>query len=86
MNKIMFKAWVKAQMLKQSAKDYFTSEEGGADSIIIAVIIILVVVVLGFVFKDYIINWFSKLVGQADSQVAANGDPNNWPVPKPSPT
>lgn len=73
MNDIMFRAWVKAQMVKQSAKDkaesvknHLLEENGGADTIIIAVIIILVVVVLGFVFKDYIISWFNSLTGDVD--------------------
>lgn len=76
MNDLMFKSWVKVQMFKQSVKDkahaakeYLLTEKGGADTIIIAVIIILIVVVLGFVFKDYIIEWFNKLTGDVSTEL-----------------
>ena len=82
MNDLMFKSWVKAQMFKQSVKDkahaakeYLLTEKGGADTIIIAVIIILVVVVLGFVFKDWIIEWFNGLTSDVSSEMK---DGNNF--------
>jgi len=81
MSDLMFNAWVRTQLLKQSAKNkaesvknYLLTEKGGADTIIIAVIIILVVVVLGFVFKDYIISWFNGLTSDVDSQIDAGND------------
>lgn len=81
MSDLMFNAWVKTQLLKQSAKNkaesvknYLLTEKGGADTIIIAVIIILVVVVLGFVFKDYIIGWFNQLIGAADNEFKNNSN------------
>lgn len=77
MKNFMFNSWVKAQMVKQSIKDRFMSEEGGADTIIIAVIIILVVVVLGFVFKDWIISWFNELVGDVSDQMESGNNYSN---------
>ncbi|MGN1120289.1 MAG: hypothetical protein ACI4Q4_08010 [Oscillospiraceae bacterium] len=69
MKDMMFKAWVKAQMAKQSAKDFFTSEEGGADSIIIAVVIIIAVIALGVLFREQIFGWFNSLTGKVDEQI-----------------
>lgn len=74
MKNFMFNSWVKAQLVKQSVKDRFTSEEGGADTIIIAVIIILVVVVIGFLFKDWIIEWFNGLTGDVTSELEAGNN------------
>ena len=76
MQKIMFNAWVKAQMAKQNAKEYFASEKGGADTVIIAVIIIVVVLAIGFVFRDTIIGWFNSLLGDASDQM---GSASNMP-------
>ncbi len=73
MKDMMFKAWVKAQMAKQSIKDYFTSEEGGADSIIIAVVIIIAVIALGILFRKQIFGWFNNLSNTVDSQVGGIG-------------
>lgn len=86
MKDLMFRSWVKAQIVKQNVKnkahdikEHLLSEEGGADTIIIAVIIILVVLVLGFVFKDYIVEWFDTLIGQADDQIKNHADINPTP-------
>lgn len=74
MEKMMYKAWVKAQIAKQSAKEeakkFFSSEDGGADGIIIAVIIIIVVVALGIIFRDKILEWLDTLFGKAESEIA----------------
>lgn len=89
MENLMFKSWVKVQLFKQSvknkahdAKEYLLTEKGGADTIIIAVIIILVVVVLGFIFKDWIIEWFSGAVKETDEQFKNNSNIGDK-VPKP---
>lgn len=83
MQKIMYRAWVKAQMAKQSAKEeakkFFVSEDGGADGIIIAVIIIIVVVALGIIFRDQIGSWLNTLFGIADEAISnVNGTPSGF--------
>ena len=70
MNKIMFNAWVKAQMAKQSVKDYMKSEKGGADTIIIAVMIILVVVALAVIFRKQITGWFNDIMGKTSEEMS----------------
>lgn len=91
MKNLMFRSWVKAQIVKQNVKnkahdvkEHLLSEEGGADTIIIAVIIILVVLVLGFVFKDYIVGWFDTLIGEANDQINNNRDVNPTPYVGPN--
>ena len=69
MQNLMFNAWVKAQMAKQSVKAHFASEKGGADSVIIAVVILVAVLAIGFVFKDTIIGWFNDLIGAGEEQM-----------------
>lgn len=83
MEKMMYKAWVKAQMAKQSAKEeakkFFSSEDGGADGIIIAVIIIIVVVALGIIFRDQIGSWLKTLFGKADEAISnVDGTPSGF--------
>ncbi len=79
MQKIMFNAWVKAQMAKQNAKEYFASEKGGADTVIIAVVIIVAVLAIGFVFRDAIIGWFNQLMGDANEQMTSADLPSITP-------
>lgn len=77
MQKMMYKAWVKAQLAKQSAnggmKRFFSSEDGGADGIIIAVIIIIIVVALGIAFREQIGSWISALFKSASDEISDAG-------------
>ncbi len=76
MDKIMFKAWVKAQTAKQAAKEKFLlakqafyDEEGdGGTGIIVAIILIIIAVSLAIIFRDKI----GKFVGQLFKQVDEN--------------
>ncbi len=70
MQNLMFNAWVKAQMAKQSIKDRLASEKGGADSVIIAVVIIIAVLAIGILFKDTIMGWFGSLTSKANDQIS----------------
>lgn len=84
MEKLMFKAWVKAQSAKQRAKEgvrnLFASEDGGADGIIIAVIIIIIVVALGIAFREQIGKWINTLFGNATDEInsGASADYNSY--------
>lgn len=90
MQDFMYKSWVKAQMVKQSAKNKARSvkerlmSEDGAEGIIVAIILILIVLVLAFAFKDYIIDWFNKLIGKGDEMISDNADTSNWGVNTPN--
>ncbi len=74
MDKMMFKAWVKAQTAKQAAKEKlllakqaFYDEEGdGGTGIIIAIILIIIAVALAIIFRDWIGDFVGKLFKQVD--------------------
>lgn len=71
MEKVMFKAWVKAQMAKQTAKNKladakraFCEEDGEGAGIIVAIILIIIAVTLAIIFRDWIGNFVSGLFDQ----------------------
>ncbi len=74
MDKMMFKAWVKAQTAKQAAKEKlllakqaFYDEEGdGGTGIIVAIILIIIAVSLAIIFRDKIGEFVGKLFNQVD--------------------
>ncbi len=80
MDKMMFKAWVKAQTAKQAAKEKlllakqaFYDEEGdGGTGIIVAIILIVIAVALAIIFRDWIGGLFGRLTGQVDSSMSFN--------------
>ena len=75
MDKLTYKAWVKAQCLKQSAKDklrtFFCDEQGdgGTGGIIVGVVLIVVAIGLAVIFRDQIGAWIKKLFGTANEGV-----------------
>ena len=73
MEKVMFKAWVKAQTTKQAvknklaaAKDAFCDESGEGAGIIVAIILIVIAVALAIIFRDWIGEFVGKLFRQVD--------------------
>lgn len=78
MQDLAFKCWVKAQVAKQQVKEgvknFFSEENGGADTIIIAVILIVVVIAVAVVFREQIFGFFEKLMGAAKEDI----DNTDW--------
>ncbi len=83
MSEIMFKAWVKGQILKQKAKakaeaarEAFLEEDGaGIEGIIIAIILILIGIGLCVAFKDQLGFWVNTLIKGVNEDISeVNGD------------
>ena len=74
MQDLAFKFWAKAQIAKQQAKEsvknFFSEEKGGADTLIIAIILIVVVVAVAIIFKDKIFEWVNNLISSGDEQLS----------------
>lgn len=74
MKNITYKAWAKAQMIKQSVKENFNSflhdEQGDAGPIIIGVIVIVIAVGLAIIFRDQLGAWLSSLFGHATEEMS----------------
>lgn len=70
MQNLAFKCWTRAQIAKQQAKesikDFFSEEKGGADSLIIAIVLIVIVVAIAIIFRDQISNWVNSLFNSAN--------------------
>lgn len=78
MQDLAFKCWVKAQVAKQQVKEgvknFFSEENGGADTIIIAVILIVIVLAVAVVFRETIFGWFTDLLKAGDGDMGTLGD------------
>lgn len=74
MQDLAFKCWAKAQIAKQQVKEgiknFFSEENGGADTLIIAIILIVVVVAVAIIFKDKIFEWVNNLISSGDEQLS----------------